>query len=331
MLSICEWVLNRTMTFGKVSARVTDKEEVKKILDVFHSHGGIELDTARMYCAGTTEEVLGEMAVQTTEPFYSIATKAYPFSPGMHRPDKLREQFMASLKALNTQQVDIFYLHAPDGATPFEDTLREVNELYKEGHFKELGLSNYAAWQVMDIYWICKTNGYVLPTLYQGMYNGLTRDVEKELFPCLRKLGLRFYAYNPLAGGLLSGVYRFDSIIDGGARFDPNTSQGAMYRQRYWDDTYFNAIETLKVACEKDGITLVSAAHRWLIHHSFLDASKGDGIICGASSLKHAHENFGACEEGPLPEGVLAAFDEGWAKTKAIAQNYFRWITTDRV
>lgn len=88
-----------------------------------------------------------------------------------------------------------------------EDTLAEVNELYKEGKFKSLGLSNFQAWEVAHIYHTCKANGYVTPTVYQGMYNAITRDVEKELLPCLRKLGISFYAYNPLAGGILTGKH----------------------------------------------------------------------------------------------------------------------------
>ena len=69
---------------------------------------------------------------------------------------------------------------------------------FAEGKFKEFGLSNYASWEVADIYHICKRNGWVLPTVYQGMYNAITRMVEGELFPALRHFGLCFYAYNPV-------------------------------------------------------------------------------------------------------------------------------------
>ena len=72
---------------------------------------------------------------------------------------------------------------------------------FAEGKFKEFGLSNYASWEVADIYHICKRNGWVLPTVYQGMYNAITRMVEGELFPALRHFGLRFYAYNTVRNG----------------------------------------------------------------------------------------------------------------------------------
>ncbi|KAJ3081345.1 hypothetical protein HK102_002404, partial [Quaeritorhiza haematococci] len=308
-----------------VGGRIQDLPTIRKILDTFHAHGHKELDTARMYCNGNTEEVLAELQVQTKTEWgpFSVATKAYPFQPGMHSKEKLKEQFRASLKALNSKRVDIFYLHAPDHATPFEETLRAVQDLYEEGTFGELGLSNYAAWEVMEIWWICKTNGYVMPTLYQGMYNALTREVERELIPCLRKLNMRFYAYNPLCGGLLTDkpytIEQGEGNIEQGSRFDPKTSQGDRYRQRYWNEVYFTVIENIKKACAKHSIPTASAAHRWMVHHSLLDASRGDGIIIGASSVAHAEQNLKDCEDpNPLPNDIVQAFDDGWMKTKAV-------------
>lgn len=76
-----------------------------------------------------------------------------------------------SLRELKTDCVDIFYLHAPDRSIAFDDTMREVNELFQEGRFKKLGLSNYPAWEVAEIYNIAKERGWVLPSIYQAMYN----------------------------------------------------------------------------------------------------------------------------------------------------------------
>ena len=84
------------------------------------------------------------------------------------------------------EKVNVFYLHGPDRDTPINETLEACNELYEEGKFTELGISNYAAWEVVDIYYICEQNGWVKPTVYQGMYNLLTRAGEAELFPALR-------------------------------------------------------------------------------------------------------------------------------------------------
>lgn len=92
----------------------------------------------------------------------------------MHKPENLRRLFELSLKELGTEQVDIFYLHAPDRSVPFAETLGEVDKLHKEGKFVELGLSNYTAFEVAEIVNICNERGWVRPTIYQGMYNAIS-------------------------------------------------------------------------------------------------------------------------------------------------------------
>ncbi|KAI9349802.1 Aldo/keto reductase [Zopfochytrium polystomum] len=334
-----------TMTFGTgFGGRISDLATMREILDLVRAHGHYEvqccmgrsiddyylaqLDTARMYCGGNTEEVLAQLGV-TNSDYFHIHTKAWPVSPGDHAPEKLKEQFRTSLKALKTKKVKIFYLHAPDYATPFEQTLAAVDELYRQGTFDEFGLSNYSAWNVMQIHWICKTKGYVLPTVYQGMYNALTRDVEKELLPCLRELGIRFYAYNPLCGGLLSGNFNFDSDVAAGGRFDPKTAQGAIYRQRFWHHEYFSAIAALRAIADAHAIPLARVAVRWLFHHSLLTATEGgaDAVLIGASSVTHARDNLLACEEGPLPEEIVKALDDAYQKTRGAQVSYFKWTT----
>lgn len=115
--------------------------------------------------------------------------------------------------------------------------MKAVNDLYKEGHFKKLGISNYMAWEVSAMVEMCRANGWVQPSVYQGVYNALHRTIEAELIPCLRHYEMAFYAYNPLAGGYLTSRYSredADKDIESGSRFDPNRWQGKMYRMRYW-------------------------------------------------------------------------------------------------
>ncbi|KAG5274732.1 hypothetical protein AALO_G00139530 [Alosa alosa] len=192
-----------------------DAELSEKMVKAFLDRGHRELDTAFMYTDGQAETIIGGMDLPKN---VSIATKANPWDGKTLKPESVRSQLETSLKRLHTQCVDIFYLHAPDHQNPIVDTLRACNELHKEGKYKELGLSNYASWEVAEIYCICKHNNWVLPTVYQGMYNSTTRQVETELLPCLRNFGMRFYAYNPLAGGLLTGKYHYE---------DKDTSQPA--------------------------------------------------------------------------------------------------------
>jgi len=254
-------------------------------------------------------------------------TKLYPtkgsaighmnMEPISHSPEDLRKHLKASLDALGTDSIDMFYLHGPDRSTPYIDTLRELNELYKQGKFKRLGISNYYSWEVSAMCEIAKANNWICPTAYQGIYNCVHRTAEAELFPCLRKYGLSFYEFNPLGGGLLTGRYSSaEAKADAGSRFDPNKSQGKMYRARYWNESYFGALDILQKACDKHNLTMGEIALRWVSHHSAMKREFGDNVIIGASSVKHIEENLVDLEKGPLPEDVVAAVDEAWNSVK---------------
>ncbi|RUS16721.1 hypothetical protein BC937DRAFT_90874 [Endogone sp. FLAS-F59071] len=265
--------------------------------------------------------MLGDLHVSET---FKIATKVYPSQLGDHEPEKLKATFRTSLAALQQKKVDLFYLHAPDKGTPFEDTLRAVQDLYEEGLFTELGISNFTAWQLTEIYYICKNNGWVLPTVYQGMYNAITRDVERELFSCLSKFNIRFYAYNPIAGGAFSPNIKIDNPVEEGSRFDPNTKLGKRYRERYWNDVYLSVIQEIHTVAAKHNISTIDVALRWMVHHSKLNVERGDGIIIGVSSIAHTEQNLLALDAGPLPDELVEALDAAWETTKAQCPPYFR-------
>lgn len=243
-----------------------------------------------------------------------------------HRSEHIKLGIQSSFDALQTESVDMWYLHAPDRSTPYEDTLREINEQYKSGKFKRFGISNYAAFEVAQLCEIAERNGWVKPSVYQGVYNAIHRAVEPELFPCLRKYGIAFYAYNPIAGGLLTSRYHRDvNEHEAGSRFDPAKNQGQNYRNRYWRDEYFDALDIIRNAIKgHDGLTEAGAALRWITHHSLLKKEHGDAIIIGASSAQQLEENLTNLEKGPLPEDVLLAIDKAWAVVKGVCNPYFR-------
>jgi len=140
----------------------------------------------------------------------------------------------------------------------------------------------------------------------------------------LKRLGIRFYAYNPLAGGLLAGKYSFDDTSEG-CRFDLATSQGVRYRQRYWNKVYFDAIEHIKAACNEANVSLIDASLRWYRHYSKLDFERGDGIIIGVSSLGQLEQNMDALvKTEKLPLAVAEAFDQAWENTKSVSEPYLR-------
>jgi aflatoxin B1 aldehyde reductase len=246
--------------------------------------------------------------------------------PATHSAEDLREALKRSLASLQADKIDMWYLHAPDRNTPYEVTLREVNNLYKQGYFKRFGISNYMSWEVAQICEICDRNGWIKPTAYQGIYNALHRSVEAELFPCLRKYGLAFYEFNPLGGGYLTSRYHrgmMDAEVEEGSRFDPKRNQGRSYRARYWNEAYFDALDILRPVAKKHGLSEAECALRWMTHHSLLKREYGDAIIIGASSAPQLEENLQNLEKGPLPEELVKALDEGWERVKGTCANYW--------
>ena len=325
-----------TMTFGSS----VDAGEVKGIVAAFAAAGGRELDTAYLYGKGAAEEILGGILRGNRESGASakqragkrstpgkadsqelaVSTKAHPHATGDLSPASVRAQLERSLERLGMQTVEIFYLHQPDPTTALELTLSACQELYEEGKFRKLGLSNYPAWQVAGAWHTCHARGWVLPTVYQGMYNALTREVERELLPCLRQHSVRFYAYNPLAGGLLTGRYDSADQLPVTGRFSERPS----YRKRYWNPLFFQALAELRPVCNSAGIPMNEAALRWLLHHSRLQAQSGDAVVLGVSSLEHLRADIPAWRAGPLPQAVTAAFEAAWEISRPVCPSYFR-------
>lgn len=297
-----------------------DLETAGAILDVFQKHGHNEIDTARAYGEGSSETMLGDLDWQKRG--LVMVTKYHTTygKPGpdtwdkslRHTPEMLRENLMTSLKSLKTDKLDMWYLHTPDRSTPYDVTMKAVNDLYKEGYFRRLGISNYMAWEVAQICELCRANGWKMPEVYQGVYNALHRSVEPELFPCLRHYGLAFYCYNPLAGGYLTSRYhREDKEIEKGARFDPNRWQGRSYRNRYWHDEYFDALDMLRPVAQKHGLTEAECALRWMTHHSMLKRENGDAVIIGASSTKVCSQHASRAERLVLTSRVAYGGEHG--------------------
>ncbi|KAL7955680.1 NADP-dependent oxidoreductase domain-containing protein [Trichoderma compactum] len=305
-----------------------DLDKAKELLDIFQSHGYTEIDTARYYGSGTSEEYLGKLKWQDRG--LIIDTKIYPTvvlptdeDKWTHRPEHLRECLGRSLKALQADKIAMWYLHGPDRSTPYVDTLRAVNELHKEGLFDRFGISNYTSWEVAQICEICDANNWIRPVAYQGVYNALHRTVEAELFPCLRHYNMGFYAYNPLAGGFLTGNIEKNTSVEKGSRFDPELVQGKGYRARYWNDACFTAVEMVRLAADKHGLRVAEVALRWMTNHSELGPGYPDAVLIGASSATHIEQNILDLEKAPLPEDVITALNKAWELVRPSAGKYW--------
>jgi len=319
------------MEVGRRVTPVVAKEMVSTFLRAKH----VEIDTATMYADTETEKILGNISEWKNRAI--MATKINPWGDGsmkMHglnfTAESVRQQTEDALARLGVDCVDILYLHAPDHKTSLFETMSELAKLKEEGKFKELGLSNYSSWLTCEVVNIAKQNGFPVPTVYQGMYSALTRQVEAELLPCLRYHGIRFYGYSPLAGGLLTGKHSLNDIEGGtvkSGRFN-GLSMDNVYRDRYFKTEYFKGLEeiskVIREAYPEKAPTLPEAAYSWILHHSKLNGDLGDGMVLGASSIRQLNSNLEMCQVAPLKPEVVETFENVWLATSHLCPSYLR-------
>ncbi len=273
------------------------------LLKTFAAHGGQELDTSRVYQNGHCEEVIGRIASGAG---LRIGTKYHPALPGGPKI-----QLDESLAALKRNSVSIYYIHMPASDIMLEDTLAEMNDCHAAGKFEEFGLSNFPAWQVVEIAQYCQRMGYVLPTVYQGVYNALNRSAEYELVPVLRNYGIKYYTHGSLASGFLTGKYKKGvAPVRGVDRF-AQKRRIKQYEERYLNrDEMFAALAVIEDAANSAGVSsILEAAIRWIQHHSAVDGSLGDAVLIGVSRIEQLEVIMSAAKQGPLPSSVVDAFE----------------------
>ncbi len=279
-----------TMTMGGQ----TDSTESTTMLDIAFESGIRFFDTANMYNAGNAEKILGDWVHERgVRDQVVIATKVYyevgddGGSRGLSRPNLYR-QLDASLQRLGMDYVDVYYMHAPDHQTTLEDALHTMDTLARDGKIRALGLSNFASWQIAEAVALCDRHGWLKPTVVQPMYNLVARDIEREILPCCRRYGLAVCAYNPLAGGLLTGKHRHDEDPEPGGRFATNR----YYVERFWHKEHFEAVAALSAVATRTRHSLIGLALRWL-----LDQPAVTNVLLGASNITQLQTNLKALDE----------------------------------
>ena len=276
-------------------------EGVTSFLKIVKAHNIKEVDTARVYASGQSEEMLGLASASNT---FAISTKAPAFAPKSLSYEKIVDNCNASLAALKVDKVDIYYLHGPDRATPLAEQCRAIGHLYSQGKFNRFGVSNLSDAEVQQIHDICSEEGYVRPTVYQGGYNPIGRGPEVTLFPLLRRLGMSFYAFSPLAGGLLAKPLSEVSNPKEGTRFEAMKVFGDIYLT----EDIKGALARVQTVCDETGVGLMEATLRWFMWHSGL--GDGDAVILGASTDRQIEGSLKATEGGPLPDELVVAWRE---------------------
>ena len=302
------------MTFGSQ----TDEATGARMIDTCLDQGIQFLDTANIYNKGLSEEILGRI-LKGRRGRVVLASKARgvmgpgPDEGGLSRAAIIKA-IDASLARLQTDYLDLYYLHQPDYAVPLEETLAAIDELVRAGKVRYPAISNYAAWQTCQARSIAETRGYRPIHVAQMMFNLIARGLEQEFCPFAKQFEVALVIYNPLAGGLLTGKQKREAPMEG-TRFDNNQ----MYLDRYWHPAFFDAVDELADLARRAGRSLISLALNWLLHHT-----QTASIILGASRLDQLEANIAACEQGPLAEDTVKACDAVWAKLRGVTPKYNR-------
>lgn len=305
-----------TMTFGNQA----DEAESFAIMERAWEAGVFFFDTADAYpvpplpeTVGATEAIIGRWIERHPERRQDLilASKCrFPMGPGANRGGLSRRHILAacesSLRRLKTDWIDLYQVHAPDPDTPIEETLAALDVLARDGKARYVGCSNFAAWQLALALGASAAGNWARLDCIQPRYNLLHREIEAELLPLCRDQGVGVIAYNPLAGGFLTGKYRKGAPPPPGTRFTLGGQTGPIYRERYWQDAYFDAVEPLRAHCAAAGRSLAAMAIAWVIEQPGVTAA-----IVGASRAAQLEETLAAAELH-LDESDRAACDAAW-------------------
>lgn len=264
-----------TMSFGGDADEAVSTAMFRRCRD----QGINFFDCADVYQAGRAEEILGQL-IQDCREEVVIATKVYfPMSKDINAVGAsryhIRNALEASLKRLQTDRIDIYYVHRFDDFTPLEETLGVLDSMVAQGKILYLGASNFAAWQVAKALGISDTRGWARFSCIQPMYNLVKRQAEVEILPQAQAEGLGVFPYSPLGGGLLTGKYGLQKKPDFG-----RLVENKMYITRYEAEWMYAAAEKFTELAEQRGLSPVTLAIAWVAAHPAVTAP-----IVGARSL----------------------------------------------
>lgn len=271
------------MNFG----RRTPAPEAAALVDRALAAGIRWLDTANLYGDGESERLVGR-ALKGRREGVRLATKV-GLARAKGKPEGLsRARVVAacddSLSRLQTDRVDLYLLHAPDPATPLDETLAGLAELVAAGKVVEWGVSNHAAWQVERLRGRAAAIGLRAPVVAQQLFNAAVRQLELEWFSFAADTGLHTSVYNPLAGGLLAGHHAPERVPPG-SRFDGN----ALYRRRYWQPGLFALVERLRAVAAAHDRSLLALAYGALLHHPGVGS-----VVVGPATVAHLDDAVAA-------------------------------------
>ena len=279
--------------------RRVDLAGTRAVVDAAIDQGITFFDTADIYGRGASEEFLGQI-LRGRRAGVILATKG-----GMDMGDGkgprgsreyLRQAFEASLRRLETDVIDYYWYHEPDGVTPIAETLETLHEFVAAGKARAIGASNFSAAQLEEADAVARENGLTRFSAVQNQYNLLVREAEDEVLPACERLGIGFVPFFPLASGLLTGKYRADEPGPDGARL---TGRPAIATA-----AQFGLIEALRAFADARGVTLAELAIGALLARDVVSS-----VIAGATRPEQVTTNVKAARWLPSDEDLAALGD----------------------
>lgn len=274
------------------------QEEVNRVIDAAVDLGINFLDSADVYQGGRSEETIGN-ALKSRRSKFLVATKYHsrtgegPNDWGASRYH-LYDAVEASLRRLQTDHIDLYYVHNFDVTTPIEEMLRGLDDLVRAGKVRYIGASNFLAWQLARANLLADVHGWSPFVVIQAHYHMLERGLEKEMLSFCRSQGTGLIPYFPLAGGFLTGKYKRNQPAPAGSRGESNK-----YVQQYMTDKNYSTIERLEAWARQRGHTLGDVAHAWLLARPEVSS-----VISGATRMDQVLENAKSAEWELSPDEV---------------------------
>ncbi len=285
---------------NRFGSDVVPQAKVNDIVDASLDVGINFIDTADVYTNGESERTLGK-ALKGRWDKVVLATKFYfPMGEGPNDKGNSRHYILnaveASLQRLDSDHIDLYYVHRWDAETPIEETLRALDDLIRQGKVRYLGASNFASWQLAHANLLAEVSGWTPFVALQSHYHMLEHGVEKEVRPYCEAHDVGFVPYFPLAGGFLTGKYKRGQGAPAGTR-----GESSQYVQKYMTDANYDLIEKLEGWATERDRKLYELAEAWLMAQPSVCS-----VISGATKVEHVLSNAKAADwilsEGELEE-----------------------------
>ena len=294
-----------TMIFGEKKERSTSADEATRIIHRYLDVGGNHIDTANVYAGGRSEEIVGE-ALHGHRDNVVLATKVrFPMGEGVNDGGLSRHHIFrsveASLKRLQTDVIDLLYMHCWDPLTPIEESLRAFDDLVSVGKVRYIGVSNFKAWQLMKALGISEQYKWARFVAAQYQYSLVTRDIEKEYLDLCASEGVGLVPWGPLGGGFLSGKYQQNQkpteSAQGRLATSPSHEEEAWERRNI--EHNWQIITAVNEVAAKYNATHSQIALAWLLTRTAVAS-----IILGVRTLEQLNDNLGTSEISLTPEDI---------------------------